>query len=383
MLQNGCDNTKVEKMLERKYFLDQQSWDIYKNLCELHQTKCFSNLINAHRVCGTETAHFIQNYNEIMVKCKAQRSVVFWGIGKNTKYLFDFEDTVYNAMGYVHWPFIRNIPITVFCDRNYLDYKSGIRINNRMIPVIPPEEAKKRYKEAIYLVGTVDFYNEIKADLVKAGVEEKDIYLINIHNFEIEINEKQYFDDFWKPRKEEIIIDAGAYRGETIEKFIKWNAEMGYTKIIGIEPDEQNYRAALDVLKRKKYKNVEMMNVGLGNAVEELRFNASGNSGAHFGEDGEDIVHIETIDSIVQKRNVSLIKMDIEGLELEALKGGKESIQRCHPRLLVCLYHKLDDLFTIPQYILEMDNRYRFYIRIYSNTFMETVLYAQYVDDRL
>ena len=71
-----------------------------------------------------------------------------------------------------------------------------------------------------------------------------------------------------------------------------------------------------------------------------------------------------------------MIKMDIEGSELEALKGSKKVIQRDKPRLAICIYHKPEDMTEIPLYIKELVPEYKLYIRHHSNAGTETVLYA-------
>ena len=68
--------------------------------------------------------------------------------------------------------------------------------------------------------------------------------------------------------------------------------------------------------------------------------------------------------------------MDIEGAELEALKGAKETIKRNHPKLAICVYHKPEDIVDIPKFILELDPEYKLYLRHYSDNAGETVLYA-------
>ena len=73
---------------------------------------------------------------------------------------------------------------------------------------------------------------------------------------------------------------------------------------------------------------------------------------------------------------MTFIKMDIEGAELEALKGSREIIQRYRPRLAISAYHKKEDLVELPLYIKELVPEYKLYIRHYSNAGVETVLYA-------
>lgn len=80
--------------------------------------------------------------------------------------------------------------------------------------------------------------------------------------------------------------------------------------------------------------------------------------------------------------------MDIEGAELNALKGAKETILRDKPKLAICLYHSDNDMLDIPEYIHSLVPEYKLYIRQHSESeqdnddirfgffIIETVLYA-------
>lgn len=71
-----------------------------------------------------------------------------------------------------------------------------------------------------------------------------------------------------------------------------------------------------------------------------------------------------------------MIKMDVEGAELESLKGARETILRNRPKLAICIYHKPEDMTEIPLYIKSLVPEYKFFVRHHSNYFAETVLYA-------
>lgn len=79
---------------------------------------------------------------------------------------------------------------------------------------------------------------------------------------------------------------------------------------------------------------------------------------------------------MVGSDNVTFIKMDIEGAEMEALEGAQKTIERCKPKLAISIYHKEDDLWEIPYYILKKYPWYKIYIRHYALTTNETVMYA-------
>jgi hypothetical protein len=68
--------------------------------------------------------------------------------------------------------------------------------------------------------------------------------------------------------------------------------------------------------------------------------------------------------------------MDIEGAELNALKGAHQIIKRSTPHLAICVYHKPKDLWDIGLWIDQnFSGKYSFYIRTYAEQTFETVLY--------
>jgi FkbM family methyltransferase len=73
---------------------------------------------------------------------------------------------------------------------------------------------------------------------------------------------------------------------------------------------------------------------------------------------------------------VDLIKMDIEGHELAALRGAERSLRRFRPRLAISLYHRWEDYFRIPIHIDRLCLGYRFYLENYTISDAETVMYC-------
>lgn len=62
---------------------------------------------------------------------------------------------------------------------------------------------------------------------------------------------------------------------------------------------------------------------------------------------------------------------------MNALMGAKNTIAKYIPKIAVCVYHKPDDMITIPQFIQKIaPNKYNFYLRHHSLSKEETVLYA-------
>lgn len=59
-----------------------------------------------------------------------------------------------------------------------------------------------------------------------------------------------------------------------------------------------------------------------------------------------------------------------------ALKGARRVIQENNPILAICIYHKLEDYYTIPLIIKEINPEYELFIRHYTDMDWETVCYA-------
>lgn len=87
-----------------------------------------------------------------------------------------------------------------------------------------------------------------------------------------------------------------------------------------------------------------------------------------------------TIDQLVSEQQidrVDFIKMDIEGAELNALKGAEAVIRKFKPTLAIALYHRVEDFYQIPGWINNLGLGYHFYIGHYTIHQEETILFCR------
>lgn len=184
-----------------------------------------------------------------------------------------------------------------------------------------------------------------------------------------------------QPEKEDTCIDAGACFGDTALSFAVSVGKMG--KVYSFEP----LPSYISVCHRNVSQNgladrIAIIPYALGkktNHVRDLIKNDGGGSPGFNIAGRENVVPIISIDDFVCSQNIGridFIKMDIEGSELAALEGAKETISRDRPKLAISLYHKPEDFITIPQYIKEEYPDYELYIDHYTIHAEETVLYA-------
>lgn len=190
-------------------------------------------------------------------------------------------------------------------------------------------------------------------------------------------NDPQYFEsDIISFSDDEIFVDCGAFTGDTVIEFAKCLKQSGkfpYKKIYALEPDPKNVEELTKNL--EDFENVTVIVKGVYDHTGILHFTADANSGSRISDDGIEI-EVTSIDDIIQDDNVTFIKMDIEGSELMALEGAEKTIRRCKPKLAICVYHRVEDLTTIPQYIKSLNPDYRLYFRKYWPNALEAVLYA-------
>jgi FkbM family methyltransferase len=189
------------------------------------------------------------------------------------------------------------------------------------------------------------------------------------------ITEPQYFNDVIPFGKNDIFVDCGAFTGDTVLGFCRKVNEI-YNKIYAIEPDDHNYEHLKKTVKDNEIKSIQLVKAGCWSEKAKLNFKSEGILSNINDENGDFTVVVDTIDNIVQNDAVTFIKMDIEGSELEALRGARDTILKNKPNLAICVYHKPEDLITIPEYIYSLMPEYKFYLRHHQFISWDTVIYA-------
>src|SRR3989344_4991431 len=188
--------------------------------------------------------------------------------------------------------------------------------------------------------------------------------------------EEEYFDkDVIFLSSKEVFVDGGAYRGDTIVNFLKVTGGQ-FEAVHSYEPD------AVSFVKLKEYTDsladsrIFIYPSALGKADGLAKFSKYGALGSRISETGDIVVKIVDLDGSLNDLIPTFIKLDVEGWELEALKGAQKTIILHSPKLAVCIYHKSDDLWRIPLFLNDRFSRYKIFIRHYSPFLYDTVCYA-------
>ena len=178
----------------------------------------------------------------------------------------------------------------------------------------------------------------------------------------------QYFLHGFMPQAGDILIDGGAFDGSSASKFKKYGCD-----VYAFELDKLNFENAKS---RGDREGFVVENFGLGEHSQQIDYVVSGMS-SHTSSNvattkNKQVGNLISIDEYVESKNlprIDFIKLDIEGSELDTLKGGAISIAKWKPRLAISAYHKSEDVYTLAQFLKSIRPDYEFAFRHYPTSF--------------
>ena len=113
------------------------------------------------------------------------------------------------------------------------------------------------------------------------------------------------------------------------------------------------------ILNSNKSNNTKIIEKAISNKKGQLFISGTGSS-TKLSKKGKSKILVDKIDNIAKNKNIGLIKMDIEGSELSAIKGAKNTIINNHPTLLISVYHNPMDFFQIYPLLKKWVPKYKF-----------------------
>ncbi len=167
------------------------------------------------------------------------------------------------------------------------------------------------------------------------------------------------------------IVDCGACKGEAIKKFIKYKFSL--RNIYAFEPDISNYKKLVQVT--QNYNSINFP-LGVWSSNSQFRFNSNNSMASSLSKKGDSLIQCVRLDETLSTKEINLIKYDVEGAEIEALKGSKEIINSLKPNLCISIYHIADHLIKIPALINSWNLGYKFYLRVHEHNTFGIVLYC-------
>ncbi len=169
-------------------------------------------------------------------------------------------------------------------------------------------------------------------------------------------------EDILKFLNNKDFLDCGAYIGDSALIFEKY---YNPRKVYSFEPDDENYNLLLNTMKLNDLKKVKPIKLGVGSYDNFANFFHSTGASHITDENSETQIKITSIDKFVFDNNidVGLIKIDVEGYELEVLEGAKRTIKEFKPVLSISIYHNAEQFIHTMDFIQDLVPDYKCIIR--------------------
>lgn len=178
------------------------------------------------------------------------------------------------------------------------------------------------------------------------------------------------------------ILDIGAFAGDSALAFSPLTKEQVYA----FEACPANYKLLCRTVEVNRLTNVFPILSAVGDQAGKAAVPTGLSMGNQLvanasSREGTAEVEMTTIDAFVQERGlrVGMIKVDIEGMEMQFLKGAERTIREQRPVLLLSIYHTAEDFFGIKPLLESWDLGYRFSIHkeVNEHIHYDTMLVAE------
>ena len=230
-------------------------------------------------------------------------------------------------------------------------------------------ESREKIMECVNLFSD-DLSGEVFTRFIQTHMQRKPIHIPS-HPLE-----EQYFPrDINLSKGYSRFINCGAYNGDTVKRL---NTFGKVDAIVCVEPDPGNFELLTQYLCTKHNEiaqSVIAIPCGALSNEAQLHFSRA-EASSTISDKGESIIQCVALDHVIPNFKPTFISMDIEGAELEALRGAETLIKENKPDLAICVYHAPNHIWDIPLYIESLHLGYKFYLRNYTSFTNETVLYA-------
>jgi FkbM family methyltransferase len=196
---------------------------------------------------------------------------------------------------------------------------------------------------------------------------------------EIKSAQTIYFDrDVYALAPDEVVVDGGAFIGDTLSSFLARSSGR-FASYVAFEPDAVSFQRLAD-LAANDPSRIQAVRAGLARRTSSARMLSTQGPDSRLleGDDlGGDEVPVVSLDEYFDgRRPPTLIKMDIEGAERDALLGAERLLQVASPTLAISAYHFPSDLWDIPLLLHRLLGGGRIYLRHYTREVDDTVCYA-------
>lgn len=364
------DILELEKRLDYKKLLNRK-FEKYKYVCIYGMGEIGHNTLNALQENGFKVDMFCDS--DIEKVGKVYKTVTCISLER----LYEFkEDTIILIASALYYNEIKEMLILK-------GFKNFISVEPEKFRI--EKELKQNRKIILDSLGELlnlvadDISRDVILEIV-GGWYQEDFKQESLNRI---CTHPQYFpENIIRLGETEVFFDCGAFTGDSFKAFLKeTEGKLEAAVLFELSSTicstlQENVYALCNKYGLDK-RRIMIVPKGVSNRRGQIQY--SEDSASSLITDGEGITgQIDTIDNFIEECGVipSFLKMDIEGEEISALLGTQNSIKKYKPKLAICIYHRVSDLWEIPFLLSKMLPSYKIYVRHHTNMLIETVCYA-------
>ncbi|MDE3032997.1 MAG: FkbM family methyltransferase [Acidobacteriota bacterium] len=170
------------------------------------------------------------------------------------------------------------------------------------------------------------------------------------------------------------VVDGGAYDGDTLRGLLA----HGFTveSAAAFEPDAENFSKMAAWVRTQPGLEAFLWPCGLFSHPAQLRFSAGQGEASAITSEGDMMIQCVSVDEALHGFRPTLLKLDVEGAEPEALRGARNTIRAHQPFITAGLYHHPSHLWEVPLLLRSIHPGYRLHLRSHAHNGFELWLHA-------
>lgn len=170
------------------------------------------------------------------------------------------------------------------------------------------------------------------------------------------------------------VVDGGAYDGDTIRGLLKHGFAL--EAIAAFEPDADNFSKLAGWVRTQPGLNATLWPCGLYSHATQLHFSAGQGEASAITSEGGTVIQCVSVDEAIHGFRPTLLKLDVEGAEPEALMGARNTILAHKPFITAGLYHHPSHLWQVPLLLKSLHPGYRLHLRLHAQNGFDLWLHA-------
>lgn len=159
------------------------------------------------------------------------------------------------------------------------------------------------------------------------------------------------------------IVDGGAYRGESA---VVMRCHHPNAQVHAFEPDARNFSVLTKVARETKFgSGITPVQVGLGASTSVASLTGAGHEVQLSRTGNRGCIQVTSIDNyaVANRIAIGFFKLDLEGVEFDAVKGATVTLKRDRPAFSVAIYHNPVDFLEIGPFIASSGMNYHLMVR--------------------